>query len=91
MATWAGTRAVSSRTGSLNFPVTIYMKLQALQWKSLALVGVEPCAPAGAHRVAFQYCLAVICQPHGARTGKGCGVVTHRAQAPTEAVRGKAL
>lgn len=55
------------------------------------MVGTVPRVPAGAHRVAFQYCFAVICQPHGARTGEGCGAVTHRAQPPTEAVRGKGL
>lgn len=61
------------------------MELRELQWKRvLFVVGMVPRAPAGAHRMAFQDCFAVICQPHGARTGEGCVAVTHRAQAPTE-------
>lgn len=55
------------------------------------MVGMVPYVSAGAHRVAFQYCFAVICQPHGARTGEGYGAVTHRTQTPTEAVRGNGL
>ncbi|KAL1779605.1 RNA-binding Musashi-like 2 isoform X1 [Sigmodon hispidus] len=52
--------------GPFNFPVGIYMKLQALQRKSPALVGM----PLQAHREAFQYCVLSFASHMGPGLGK---------------------